>query len=318
MSLTLLVIANPTAPHLEFLKHLPKDIQAIVSDDPEKIRATAPHAAAILNTDSRATLLETALAASPSIRWVHHLYTGVEGILSPAIQASPVPLTNGRGVFGLPLGEWTLAAMLHFSYDLRRVVRQQEAGVWQPFISRCLHGSTLGIVGYGGIGQHAARLANSFGVKIAALRRRPEKFTGDPAVSTFGQIDDLMAASDYVLVATPLTKETRGMIGEKQIAAMKPTCVLINVGRGPVIEEAALIRALQSGKIRGAALDVFDVEPLPSSHPFYSMPNVLLSPHTADRVENFFKFAYDAFYENLDRFRKGEPLDYLVDKHAGY
>jgi DNA-binding MurR/RpiR family transcriptional regulator len=128
----------------------------------------------------------------------------------------------------------------------------------------------------------------------------------------------LALASDYVLLATPLTDDTRGMIGAAQIAAMKPTSVLINVGRGAVVDEAALITALDDGKIRGAALDVFAVEPLPAGHRFYSMENVLLSPHTADHVQDFIHLAVEAFLANLKRFQAGQPLMNLVDKHAGY
>ena len=131
-------------------------------------------------------------------------------------------------------------------------------------------------------------------------------------------MNDLIAASDYLLAVLPLTAETRGMIGAPQIAAMKPDAVFLNVGRGPVVDEPALIDALQSKRIRGAALDVFAVEPLPTGHPFYSMPNVLLSPHTADRVEGFLGPAVDAFLENLQRFLAGQPLENVVDKHAGY
>jgi phosphoglycerate dehydrogenase-like enzyme len=127
-----------------------------------------------------------------------------------------------------------------------------------------------------------------------------------------------MAASDYVLAAAPLTNDTRGLIGEAQIAAMKPTGVIINVGRGAVIDEAALIRALEGGKIRGAALDVFAVEPLPAGHPFYRMENVLMSPHTADHVQDFVHLAVECFLDNLQRFRTNQPLLNIVDKHAGY
>jgi len=146
-------------------------------------------------------------------------------------------------------------------------------------------------------------------------------FQGDALVDqTFGpnQLKDLIATSDYLLVATPLTAETRGLIGEAELAAMKPTAVIMNVGRGPVIDEAALIRALESGAIRGAALDVFDTEPLPSGHSFWRMRNVLLSPHTADRVNGFLDPAWDCFFENLDRFRESRPLMNVVDKYQGY
>jgi phosphoglycerate dehydrogenase-like enzyme len=252
---------------------------------------------------------------------MHSLWTGVDRFLTPEVIASPLPLTNGRGAFRRPLGEWTVAAMLHFAYDLRRVIRQQEAQVWEPFVTGGLHGKTLGIVGYGGIGSAAAARARPFGVKILALRRRAELFDSDPLVdATFApdQINDLMAASDYVLAAAPLTPKTRGMIGAAQIAAMKPTAVIINVGRGPVIDQAALVQALEAGKIRGAALDVFEVEPVPPGDPLYRMHNVLLSPHTADRVEDFYALVFDCFLENFRRFQAGEPLRNIVDKHAGY
>jgi phosphoglycerate dehydrogenase-like enzyme len=219
------------------------------------------------------------------------------------------------------LGEWSIAAMLYFSYNLRRMIRQQEAEVWQAFTTEELHGRTLGIIGYGGIGSTAAERARAFGMRIIALRRRPELFQNDPFIDqTYApaQINELMAASDYVLAAAPLTNETHGMIGEAQIAAMKLTGVIINVGRGAVIDEAALIRALEAGTIRGAALDVFATEPLPAGHPFYKLPNVLMSPHTADHVQDFVHLAVDCFLDNFQRFRTDRPLLNIVDKHAGY
>src|SRR6185436_7446933 len=156
----------------------------------------------------------------------------------------------------------------------------------------------------------AAERAAAFGMKILAIRRR----SGPP----LSEINTLMAESDYILVATPLTPETKGLIGAAQIAAMKPTGVIINVGRGAVIDEDALAAALETGSIKGAALDVFSVEPLPAGHAFYRLPNVLLSPHTADHVQDFVHLAVECFLDNLRRFRAGEPLNNLVDKHAGY
>jgi phosphoglycerate dehydrogenase-like enzyme len=157
-------------------------------------------------------------------------------------------------------------------------------------------------------------------MKIGALRRRPELSQSGSAIKSYApdQLRELMAASDYVVVVTPLTAQTRGLVGAEEISAMKPGGVLINVGRGPVVDEAALIRALQSGAIRGAALDVFDTEPLPPEHPFWGMPNVFLSPHTADRVEGFLVPAFDCFLENLNRFVAGSTLINIVDKQAGY
>lgn len=318
---TLLVIADPTAPFLKSLSRVPADMRTIVAGDPEKLKENAPEADAILFAAGRGGLLNPILPLAKKVRWIHSLWTGVEGLMTPELAAHPAPLSNGRGVFRWPLADWVVAVMLHYSYDLRRVIRQQEAGVWEPFTSSMLNGKTLGIVGYGSIGSAAAERARPFGMNIATLRRRPERSNGGSLADVNyppSQINELMAASDYVLAALPATAGTRGLIGEAQIAAMKPTAVMINVGRGSSIDEPALIRALESGKIRGAALDVFTTEPLPAGHPFYKLPNVLLSPHTADRVEGFLEPALDCFFENLGRFRKGEPLLNVVDKHAGY
>jgi phosphoglycerate dehydrogenase-like enzyme len=321
MSCLLLVIADPAAPFLTALSRLPPEVDVIVSQDREQLKATATEADAILFAHVDGRLLISVLPLADRARWIHSLWTGVEGILGVELVNHPAVLTNGRGVFSRPLADWVTAVMLFFAFDLRRVIRQQEQGIWEPFIGATLEGRTLGVIGYGAIGSAAAARAHSFGMKIAALRRRPELFQGDPHVDrNFGpsQLRHLMAASDYVLVVTPLTAETRGMVGEAEIEAMKPTAVIINIGRGPVIDEDALIRALESGRIRGAALDVFHSEPVPPGHPFWKMRNVLLSPHTADRVEGFLVPAFDCFFENLHRFLNGSPLKSVVDKQAGY
>ncbi len=319
--ITLLVLADPKASWLKLLNSVGPEVHVIVSNDAARVRECAPQADVIVNGTANPPLLSAAVPPARKARWIHSLWTGVDNVLCPEIMASPLPLTNGRGVFRRPLAEWTIGAMLHFAYRMRRMIRQQQAGVWEAFTTEEIQGKTLGIVGFGGIGRTAAELARPFGMRIAALRRRPELFDKDPLIDRSfapGQIDELMSASDYVLLATPLTNETRGMIGEAQIAAMKPTGVLINVGRGAVADEAALIRALENDKIRGAALDVFAVEPLPAGHPFYKLENVLLSPHTADHVQDFIHLAVACFLENLRRFRANEPLLNVVDKHAGY
>jgi phosphoglycerate dehydrogenase-like enzyme len=321
MSLTLLVLADPKVSWLKLLGNLGAEIHVVVSNDPAKVRGCAPQSDVIVNGTSNPPLLSAAIPAARRAKWIHSLWTGVDNVLCPEVLASPLPLTNGRGVFRRPLAEWTIGAILYFAYGMRRMVRQQQAGVWEAFTTEEIQGKTLGIVGYGGIGSTAAELARPFGMRIVALRRRPGLFQTDAKVDESfapAQINQLMAASDYVLLAAPLTEETRGMIGAPQIAAMKSTSVLINVGRGAVVDEPALVQALETGKIRGAALDVFAVEPLPSGHPFYRLENVLLSPHTADHVQDFIHLAVECFLENLRRFQTGQPLLNLVDKHAGY
>ena len=321
MPITVLVLADPNSPWVKLLDRLDVDTTVIVAGDLDRVRQRAPEADVILNGVSDALLLDAALSLAPHARWIHSIWTGVEKLLSSQLLASPLLFTNARGVFRRPLGEWVVGAMLFYSYDLRRVLRQQETGTWEPFEAQELFGKTLGIIGYGGIGSAAAERARPFGVKVLALRRRLALSEHDPlldGVYAPERINELVAASDYVLVAAPLTVKTRGLVGEAQFAAMKSSAVLINVGRGPVVDEPSLLHALATGRIRGAALDVFDVEPLPSGHPFYRMPNVLLSPHTADRVTGFFQMAVDCFLENLRRFRAGEPLVNVVDRQAGY
>jgi phosphoglycerate dehydrogenase-like enzyme len=327
MSFLLLAIADPNSALIKSsvinsaVSRIPPDVRLVISDNPEELKAHAAEADAILYAHGQVSLLVGVLPIATRVRWIHSLWTGVESILTPEMLAHPAPLTNGRGVFRWPLADWVVGVMLHFAFDFGRVLQQQEEKVWKPFVSTTLDGRTLGIVGYGAIGSAVAQRVHPFGVKIGALRRRPELSQDETFIHrSYGptQLRELMSASDYVLVATPLTAETRGLIGEGEIAAMKPHAVLINIGRGPVVHEGALIRALQSGAIRGAALDVFDTEPLPQEHPFWGMRQVFLSPHTADRVEGFLGPAFDCFLDNLARFAKGSSLINVVDKRAGY
>jgi phosphoglycerate dehydrogenase-like enzyme len=322
MSLLVLAIADPASPVMKSsLSRVPPDVRLAVTDKPEELKTLAPEADAILYAHGQVSLLAGILPLATRVRWVHSLWTGVESILTPELLAHPAPLTNGRGVFRWPLADWVVGVMLYFAFDFGRVLKQQEEKLWKPFVSTTLDGRTLGIVGYGAIGSATAQRARPFGVKIGALRRRPELFQDDSLIDRSyapAQLRELMSASDYVLVVTPLTAETRGLIGQEEIAAMKPGSVLINIGRGPVVDEGALIRALQSGAIRGAALDVFDTEPLPPEHPFWEMRQLFLSPHTADRVEGFLGPAFDCFLDNLARFARGTSLINVVDKHAGY
>ena len=319
--LNVLVLSKPDAPHLKAMDPIRANANFTISDDPAVVRSAAPDADVILNAMFTGDLLRMAFPLATKVRWVHNLSAGVELVMFPELIRSPVPLTNGRGVFRRSLGEFVVAAALYFAKDLRRMVRNQEAGVWQQFDVEELAGRTLGIIGYGEIGRAAAERAKPFGMRIAALRRRPEQGAGDPlvdAVYTRPQLHDMLRECDYVAIAAPNTPETRGMIGEKEFAVMKSNAVIINVGRGPVIVETALIRALQDNQIRGAALDVFEEEPLPHGHPFYSLHNVLLSPHCADHTTGWIELAVDMFVRNFRLFEAGEKLENLVDKQAGY
>ncbi|HTW64035.1 MAG TPA: D-2-hydroxyacid dehydrogenase [Bryobacteraceae bacterium] len=320
-SITLLVISNPRYQFLRFLNDLPQPVTVITSDNLEVLQQHAPEAEVILNGFHDGSKLQAILPLAERLRWVHALSAGVEKVLTPELIASPVPLTNGRGVFGPSLAEFAIAAMLFFAKDLRRLVRQQEASRWEQFDNHFLREQTLGVVGYGGIGQETARLAHALGMKVLATRRRAPSEGSDPLVErSFAreQLHEMLGLSDFVFTALPLTDETRGMLGQAEFHAMKPSAVFINVGRGAVVVEEALIAALNEAVIRGAALDVFETEPLPPDHAFYRMENVLLSPHCADHTVGWMELAVKQFIRNFERFRDGQPLEYIVDKGAGY
>ncbi|MDQ2946086.1 MAG: D-2-hydroxyacid dehydrogenase [Acidobacteriota bacterium] len=314
------VISNPAVP-LRIAEKLPPSVNLFMSGDRASLEQHVSDADVLVNAAFSGEPFRSLFPQGKNLKWIHSLSAGVENILSPEVIASPVPLTNGRGVFRRSLAEFAIGAMLFFAKDLRRMLRNQEAGKWEPFDIEMLEGSTLGIVGYGEIGRATAKLARAFGMRVLAMRRRASLSTDDPnldAVYAPEQLEDMLASADYVLIAAPNTPETCGMIGEPELNYMKSTAVIINVGRGPVIVETALVQALENKRIRGAALDVFDHEPLPHGHPFYSFDNVLLSPHCADHTVGWVEMAVDLFVENFKLFEAGQPLKNIVDKKAGY
>jgi phosphoglycerate dehydrogenase-like enzyme len=317
---TVWVLAKSSDATLAVLDPPPSGVRFVVGEALEAFRgAPAPDAIFVCSMGRR--LVEPVLALAPGVRWIHSRSAGVEHLMFEAVTQSAVPLTNARGVFSASLGEFVMAAVLYFAKDFARMRRSQAASTWDPFDVDWAQGRTMGVVGYGDIGRAAAERARAFGMKVLALRRNLEAARQDPLVDEAIPLErkaELMARSDYVVVAAPLTSETRGLVGAAEIAAMKPTGVLINVGRGPIVDEDALLFALQEGRIRGAALDVFTTEPLPSEHAFYGLDNVLLSPHCADNTPGWLEAAMLFFLENLVRFRAGQPLLNLVDKDRGY
>jgi phosphoglycerate dehydrogenase-like enzyme len=319
---TVLVLANPTEPQLAMLEQLPETTSLAVGNNLEAFENTARSADVIFNWSLSGGLLREVFRMCPRVQWVHNRSAGLDGILFPEIVASPVPLTNGSGVFSPSLGEFALASILYFAKDLRRMIRNQEEGRWEQFDITEIIGQTVGIVGYGDIGRAVATRVKAMGMRVLAVKRHgPPLYNVDPLVSQIyapDRLHEMLPQCDYVVVSAPLTAETKGMIDAEAFAAMKPNAVLINVGRGPVVDEQALIAALSTNIIKGAALDVFDKEPLPEGHPFYKLQNVLLSPHCADHTPDWLERAMQFFIDQFGRFAKGEPLMSVVDKHLGY
>ena len=243
----------------------------------------------------RYLLAEVLVEFKDSILWVHARSAGIEHCTSETFASSPATCTNAKGHYSSTLSEYGMMACSYFAKDLPRLLQQQRDSNWERYCILELRGATLGVVGLGDIGQATAKLAKAFGMKVIGLKRKRKGGTSDPddmveykdlfcdkmyySDEDSNALNEVCAASDYIFVATPLTPQTKGLIGKYQFDAMKSTGVIINVGRGPVIDEFALIEALQTGKIKGAGLDVTTVEPLPKESPLWKMKNVLLSPY---------------------------------------
>jgi phosphoglycerate dehydrogenase-like enzyme len=274
------------------------------------------------------------LARAPHLTWVHSATSGVERALTPAAMARDILVTNARGVFSRPIAEHVLLMILAISRHLPDLVELQRERTWQPLEGRELRELTIGIVGYGSLGRSVASLASAFGARVIAMRRRagepeasgtaaddPDAFPFEPRVDRIVGPDGLralLAESDIVVLAAPLTPETESMIDEAAIAAMKRDAWLINVARGRLIDDRALLRALRDNRIGGAALDTFRDEPLPQSSPYWELPNVILTPHTAWSSARVLDRSIDLFCDNLVRFSRGQELRNVVDPTAGY
>ena len=268
-------------------------------------------------------LTARALDAAPALRWVHSPAAGVGRMLCPALKTSPVMLTNSRGMNAGAVAEHALLLILALARRLPEAVRAQDARRW---ISNelsglpMLRGRTLGIVGLGAIGCELARMAAGLGMVVIGTRRETDAPVPEGVTEALDPdaLPDLLARADVVVLAAPLTEKTRGLIGAHELGLMKPSAWLVNVARGKLVREPALVEALAAGVIAGAALDVVEHEPLARSSPLWGMPNVLITPHVAGFREDYWEAATELFAENLDRYLRGEQPANLVDKLAGY
>lgn len=318
----LLVLTAPGDKDVSLVAELRQVATIIVGDSVDVFGKAVAEAEIILHWSGSLALLRDVFLVSPRVRWVHSRSAGLEQTLFPELIASKVIVTNGSGVFSPSLGEFALAAILYFAKDFRRMIRNQMAGVWEQFDVTMISGKTLGIVGYGSIGRAVAARARALEMNVLALRRSAANPSQqDPMIDRLygsAQLLEMLSRCDYIVVTVPLTEQTRGLIGDAEFAVMRKNAVLINLGRGPAIDERAMIKALSGNRIRGAALDVFDQEPLPKGHPFYSLENVLLSPHCGDHTPDWLDNAMRFFLVQLGRFQRRETLLNIVDKTLGY
>lgn len=262
------------------------------------------------------------LARAPGLKWVQVAQAGVDRILlDEEFRRSPIMLTNVGGIHSFAPAEMAIQLCLAWIKGTVECDRQKNARQWQPFSPGVLRGKTMGIVGYGNIGQKVARVAKAFEMWVITTRRsatKQGKSRYADLVLPPSQLGQLLSESDFVVLASPLTPDTYHMMSTDQFKAMKKDALLVNVGRGPVVDEAALAVALKEGHIGGAALDVFETEPLPQDSPLWDVPNLLYSPHIAGHIAAYPSMVQDLFVRNLERYVRGEKPLTVIDKKRGY
>jgi len=318
MAVKVLITHGMSRADLERIEAVSGSITAEAARSMEEAVAKAGEAEVIQAGDWSDELWKSA----PKLKWVQSGGAGVEGYMTPDFIASAVVLTNAQGTYAIPIADHVMAFILHFSRQFNHLLRRQvkhEWADWGEHEMDDLKDKTLGIVGLGGIGSEVARRAKAFDMRVMATRRRPERPSKDvDEVRGAEALPWLLGESDYVALCPALIPETRHLIGAEQLRLMKPTAYLMNVGRGGLVDEGALVEALQAGEIAGAGLDVFEEEPLPADSPLWEMPNVMITPHRAGDSRRSHERFMALFCENLRRYVAGEALLNVVDKTAGY
>ena len=269
--------------------------------------------------DFLSTAVQAAWPAADRLQWVHIAAAGVDPLLFPGLRESPVTLTNSRGIFEAPIAEYVLGLVIAFAKDFPATWDHQREHRWQHRETERIAGRTALVVGTGPIGRATARLLSAAGLRVEGIGRRD--IADDPdfgTVHAMARLEECLARADFVIALAPLTEQTRGMFNRDTFAAMRPTARFINVGRGPLVVTDDLVKAVEDGTIAGAALDVFETEPLWASSPLWSLPNVLVSPHMSGDTIGWKAALAELFVTNFRRWTSGEPLHNVVDKQLGY
>jgi phosphoglycerate dehydrogenase-like enzyme len=273
-----------------------------------------------------ARMTEESFRAASKLKWIHAPMAGLDYVLIPSVIDSDVLVSNSRGVHAEPMAEHAIGFMLMFARRLHDCLDAQRAGRWRrdeiyqkvPTFDE-LAGKTVGVLGFGAIGTEVAKRARAFGMRVVGFKRDiSQRVEHADALHTPDRLEACLPDIDYLVIAVPGMRETNGMIGRAQLDLMKPTSVLINLSRGSIVDQDALVDALESEQIAGAGLDVFTPEPLPDGHPLYKTRNLILTPHISGTSPMLWRRTIDLFIENVHRFRDGRELINLVDKTRGY
>ena len=316
-----LINAKISDQQMEELQQLSSQLELVRELDPQKAREAMREAEIIFTFR-----LPGPLEEAGNLRWIQLVSAGADHIMEAGVGKTDILVTTASGIHGAAMAEYTLCMMVMLARRIPMIMKESQQKQWKPSRLRTyygdeLYGKTLGIVGFGAIGQRVAKVAKALDMKVLGLRRSGRSGGGEDGADELFGPDELLAMlprCDFVLVAVPYTKETRGLIGERELRAMKPTAYLINVARGEIVEEAALAKALREGWIAGGAFDVFAKEPLPPESELWDLPNLIITPHMAGNTIPYMDRAAELFKENLRRYLVGEPMLNVLDKQLGY
>ncbi len=315
---TITVLLAEDEPSLPGLDSLAGHARIREARTPEQLKAALPDTQVLVVTDFRTGLLEDVWPEHCPVQWVHATSAGVDALMIDPIKHSDIVVTNARGIFDRGIAEYVLGALLLFAKDTLTNLSLQADHRWQHRETRLLNGSQALIVGAGSIGREVAGILRAMGMQVIGTARHARQDSAFDRVHRQQDLPALLGDADYVVITAPLTPETDGLFDAAQFRRMKPGAVLVNVGRGPIVQTDALLQALQTRRLSGAALDVFEQEPLPADHPLWEQPNVMLSAHMAGDFIGWRAALGQQFIDNFHRWRRGQPLANPVSKEHGY
>lgn len=316
---TLLLTHDVDAAILSEIKHIIPEWEVTASRDPEVWGGMMNDAEIIAGWNNR--LRESVISADSKVRWIQTWSAGVNNLPLTELQQKEIAVTSANGVHAYPISETIFGLMLALTRKIDTYVKNQKQKKWHHANMKLeIHGKTIGIIGVGAIGSETAKIAKAFGMTVLGIRHSGRAAEYVDEMSTTDQLNEVLRRCDYVVVTLPLTEETKHMFKAEQFEQMKDSAFFINIGRGPIVDEADLISALKTGQIAGAGLDVFEVEPLPENSPLWNIEQVIITPHTSGSTEFYDqRLLQDIFIPNLKKYIEGEqPMINLLDYSKGY
>lgn len=307
--------------HMNIVKAAMPDAEVVMAETPDELRAKGidPDILITWVTGGGHFTAEEYCLECKNLKWIHGLSAGVEGVALSALADKPgLRLTNAKGIHGIPISEHVLGFMLYYARELGQIKANQQVGEWKRFVPNELYGHTVSILGMGSIASAVAKRAKAFGMTVVGVKRTVTPLENVDEVLPESRMDEAIARADYLVMLLPATPQTKGAMSRERFAMMKDGAFFINVGRGVTVDTDALVDALRSGKLSGAALDALDPEPLPVGHPLWEMDNVFLSPHMSAESPRYMERAFQVFADNVPYFLDGKPMPTEIDLEKKY